>query len=42
LGKDISSLSDLEVYGIVEALKNKEIYDKFKPTPQKALTKSAA
>lgn len=42
LWKDVDSLSNIEIYWITEALKNKEIYDEFKPTPRKATTKSAA
>lgn len=42
LWKDIDSLSDIEVFWITEALKNRDIYNEFKPTPFKATTKSAA
>ena len=42
LWKDVSQLSDLEIYWITEALKDKETYDDFKPTPQKWLTKTVA
>lgn len=42
LGKDVTQLTDLEIYWINEALKNDEIFSKYEPTPWKALTKSAA
>ena len=42
LGKDTTQLTDLEIYGIQEALKNEEIFKQYEPTPWKAFTKTVA
>ena len=42
LGKDTTQLTDLEIYWIQEALKDEETFKMFEPTPQKAVTKTAA